>query len=282
MRFNDERRERSGIDVSDTRSADTPSDERLPVGRHRAPAPPHPVLRFLKAATGGLLSRTPVRMAVATGLIGCLGFVAFTESKAATPHRDDIRAALADRLGASADEAASRGMVRTPIADPSPTPAASATPQKTRPAKPAKPKPVAGLDQAQMDNAYAIVQVGLARKLPRRALIIAIATAMQESNLYNLASEVLPESKKYPHQGTGWDHDSVGLFQQRTSSGWGAVADLMRPAYAAEKFFAALEKISGWQSMSLTAAAQAVQASAFPYAYAKWEGLATKVVDALT
>jgi hypothetical protein len=132
-----------------------------------------------------------------------------------------------------------------------------------------------------MDNAHTIVQVGLKLKVPRRGLIVAIATAMQESNLYNLANAGVPESLNYPNQGVGYDHDSVGLFQQRPSSGWGTVADLMRPAYAAEQFFTALLAIPGWEEMSVTAAAQAVQVSAFPDAYAQHEARATTVVGAL-
>lgn len=104
---------------------------------------------------------------------------------------------------------------------------------------------------------------------------------MQESNLYNLANPALPESLDYPNQGTGYDYDSVGLFQQRTSSGWGAVADLMRPAYAAQAFFEALLQIPGWQQMSVSGAAQAVQVSAFPDAYAQHESRATTIVAAL-
>jgi hypothetical protein len=104
---------------------------------------------------------------------------------------------------------------------------------------------------------------------------------MQESNLYNLASDVLPESYDYPHQGSGADHDSVGLFQQRTSSGWGTVRELMTPSISARKFFQALAQIPGWQDMGVAGAAQAVQVSAFPDAYAMHEGRASTVVDAL-
>jgi hypothetical protein len=112
-------------------------------------------------------------------------------------------------------------------------------------------------------------------------MVIAVATAMQESTLLNRASEVLPESKLYTHQGTGWDHDSVGLFQQRTSSGWGPVASLMQPEYAATKFYQGLLQVPGWDRMPLTYAAQAVQVSAFPEAYARHEGAATAVVKSL-
>ena len=111
---------------------------------------------------------------------------------------------------------------------------------------------------------------------------IAVATAMQESTLLNRASEVLPESYRYPHQGTGSDHDSVGLFQQRPSSGWGSVRNLMVPRYAATQFYLALRNVPGWQGMSLTWAAQSVQVSAYPYAYAPHEQRAAAVVAALS
>jgi hypothetical protein len=245
-----------------------------------------------------VLTSTPVRLTLVTGVTCCLGFVAFTESRAATTPTQPLHAALvdtaalADRDALAEKQAASRAE-RVAVA-PSP-PAATPTPNavvtskappkppkpKPKPTKPAKPKPVAGLDQAQMDNAAAIVKVGIRLGIPRQGLIVAIATAMQESNLYNLANPALPESLDYPNQGVGYDFDSVGLFQQRTSSGWGAVADLMRPAYAAQAFFEALLQIPGWQQMSISGAAQAVQVSAFPDAYAQHEDRATTIVGAL-
>lgn len=230
---------------------------------------------------------------------------AVVESRSANVDEEErAQRAVAERAAAAEREAASRALTRTPTeasppapspATPSPSPT-SAGPVKPKPApkrtrkaapaakkaKPARPRPVAGLDQAQMDNAAIIVRVGREMGLPRYALIIAVATAMQESNLYNLASGVLPESMNYPNQGVGWDHDSVGLFQQRPSSGWGAIADLMRPAYAATQFYEALLQVPGWASLPLSVAAQAVQVSAFPDAYAQHESRATQIVDALT
>jgi hypothetical protein len=158
---------------------------------------------------------------------------------------------------------------------PSPVPSPTPTPTPSGP-----PVPVAGLIQLQMNNAATIVKVGQNMGLPRQAIIIGMATAMQESNLYNLASTAVPESFNYPNEGEGSDHDSVGIFQQRPSAGWGTVADLMRPAYQAEKFFTKLMTID-WENMPLTYAAQAVQVSAFPDAYAKHESRATTIVDAL-
>jgi hypothetical protein len=153
--------------------------------------------------------------------------------------------------------------------------------QSAPPALPAGPvASVAGLSRVQMDNARVIVEVGRAMGLPARAQVIAVACAMQESSLRNLANDTVGESFRYPHEGRGADHDSVGLFQQRPSAGWGSVRDLMRPEYAARRFYRKLVKVRGWHRMELTAAAQAVQGSAFPGAYAKHEGRARRVVDA--
>ncbi|GGM79646.1 hypothetical protein ACFFX1_12995 [Dactylosporangium sucinum] len=168
---------------------------------------------------------------------------------------------------------------------PPPTPPATASveaPPVAAPAKPAKPRPVAGLDQRQMDNAATIVRQGRSQGMPQRALVVAIATAMQESDLYNVASRTVPASLDLPHEGLSSDHDSVGLFQQRTSQGWGTVAQLMDPAHSAALFYSALSRVRGWERMSVTAAAQAVQRSAFPDAYQKHAAKAEQVVAALS
>jgi hypothetical protein len=141
--------------------------------------------------------------------------------------------------------------------------------------------PVAGLDQVQMNNATKIVETARSMGLGRDAQIIAVATAMQESTLYNRASTVYPESYEVPHEGDGSDYDSVGLFQQRSSTGWGAVTELMKPEFATKQFLKALIQIPDWQDLPLTVAAQTVQGSAFPDHYAKHQGNATTVVDAI-
>ncbi|PTA47290.1 hypothetical protein [Micromonospora sp. RP3T] len=249
------------------------------MGRHRAPEPPR----------RGAARSVPARIAVATGVTCCLGLIGVAGVGEAAPSTVEVREALADR--AAVEQRASRDFTRAappavapaspaPVATPSPTPARTTPPRKV--VRPKHPRPVAGLDQRQMDNAKAIVDVGRDMRLPRRAMVVAVATAMQESDLYNLASDVLPESFDQPHQGSGSDHDSVGLFQQRPSSGWGTVAELMRPAYAARAFYTALADVPGWADMSVTGAAQAVQISAFPDAYAKHERRATTVVAALS
>ncbi|MFS8521323.1 MAG: hypothetical protein FWJ87_08100 [Micromonosporaceae bacterium] len=161
---------------------------------------------------------------------------------------------------------------------PAPTPTGGPPPGVPRYGTP----PVAGLTQRQMDHAATIVAVGQRAGMPKEAWVIAVATALQESNLLNLANPAWPESFEHPHDGTGYDHDSVGLFQQRASTGWGPVAQLMDPEYAAGKFYEALARVPGWQDMPLTLAAQSVQKSAFPYAYARHEARARQIVEALT
>ena len=144
-----------------------------------------------------------------------------------------------------------------------------------------RPKPVAGLDQARTDNAFVIIEVGQELKLPRRAYVVAIATALQESNLRNLANTSVSASLRLPHEGAARDFDSVGLFQQRPSQGWGSVPQLMDPAQSAAKFYNKLRRISGWEDLSVARAAQAVQRSAFPDAYAKHTAKAEAIVDGI-
>ena len=123
------------------------------------------------------------------------------------------------------------------------------------------------LDPSQMTDAQVIYDVSATLDLPQQAAVIAEATAMQESRLINLPS------------GTS---DSLGLFQQRPSQGWGTPAEIMQPVYASTKFYDALVQVPGWQSLPLTVAAQAVQGSAHPGAYAKWQPLADALVATFT
>ncbi|MFG3558879.1 hypothetical protein ACGGAQ_31340 [Micromonospora sp. NPDC047557] len=126
------------------------------------------------------------------------------------------------------------------------------------------------LDDAQLDNARAIVDAAKKTGVGDRGAVIGVATSLQESKLYNLG-----------HLGAYNDHDSQGLFQQRPSSGWGTPEQITDPEYAATAFFSALKNVGGWQDLPLTAAAQTVQVSAFPYAYAQWEEQAADVVQQL-
>jgi hypothetical protein len=119
----------------------------------------------------------------------------------------------------------------------------------------------------QAGNAATIAGVGVRRKLPERAVVIAIATAMQESKLRNL-----------PHG----DRDSLGLFQQRPSQGWGTAGQLRDPLYASERFYDELLKVPEYRNLPLTVAAQRVQRSATPQAYAKHENEAQVLATGLT
>lgn len=156
----------------------------------------------------------------------------------------------------------------------------AARPRRSSPT-PRPPRPVTGLTQAQMNNAAVIVRVAQERGLPRRAMLVAMMTGMQESSLRNLANRSVPASLDRPHEGSGENFDSVGVFQQRPSQGWGTVTQLMNPRYAADAFYERLLTVSDWESKSLGDAAQAVQRSAVPDAYAEHEERMIEVVDAL-
>lgn len=151
--------------------------------------------------------------------------------------------------------------------------------------------PVGRWSAAQTTNAAIIIGVGKSVRMPVRGWIVAVATAMQESNLRNLANDnsaypdVARISQALPHEGVGRDHDSVGLFQQRPIEGdgsWGPVAELMDPRQSAAKFYAALARVQGWTNMPITVAAQAVQRSSFPDYYAKWVPDAEAMVEVLS
>ncbi|MGY3520145.1 hypothetical protein ACVMYR_27935 [Micromonospora sp. PTRAS2] len=126
-------------------------------------------------------------------------------------------------------------------------------------------------DTEQLEIAATIIDVGIAKGVPHWGWVVAVATAIQESGLRNL-----------PHLGNRNDHDSIGVFQQRPSQGWGTVTQLSKPSYQAGRFFDKLLTVPGWESMPLTRAAQTVQVSAYPDAYAKWTDDATNLVNQLT
>ncbi|MDR6979415.1 hypothetical protein J2X68_006151 [Streptomyces sp. 3330] len=119
----------------------------------------------------------------------------------------------------------------------------------------------------QAVNAATIAAVGTDRAMPERAVAIALATALQESGLRNLAHG---------------DRDSLGLFQQRPSQGWGTEKQVTDPAYAADIFYEHLAKVPDYTELPLTVAAQRVQRSGYPEAYAKHEPDATVLAAALT
>jgi len=122
----------------------------------------------------------------------------------------------------------------------------------------------------QAANAALITAVAVRRGLPPRAASIALATAMQESKLRNI--------EHGDHAGP----DSRGLFQQRPSQGWGTAEQVMDPYYSTGAFYDALVKIPGYDSLEITAAAQQVQRSAYPQAYAQHEDMGRAYASALT
>ncbi|MGW2651912.1 heavy metal transporter [Streptomyces sp. NPDC001393] len=123
------------------------------------------------------------------------------------------------------------------------------------------------LDLDQAAHAATIAAVAHARGLPRRAVTIALATAIQESKLRDLSYG---------------DRDSVGLFQQRPSEGWGSPDQIRDPVYASGKFFDALVKVPDYVDLPVTVAAQDVQHSGYPEAYAAHEATAATLADVLT
>jgi murein DD-endopeptidase MepM/ murein hydrolase activator NlpD len=133
------------------------------------------------------------------------------------------------------------------------------------PVAPGGPIPaLQGWDAEQLGNVAIILTVGNAKAVSPWGWVVATATAMQESGLWNLP---------------GGADDSIGLFQQRPSQGWGTPEQLRDPAYQAGKFFDKLVTIEGWQQMPLTEAAQKVQVSAYPDAYAKHTAEAIRLVS---
>jgi cell wall-associated NlpC family hydrolase len=146
----------------------------------------------------------------------------------------------------------------------------------------------------QLANARIIAAQAGALKMPGKATLVAIMAGLAESSLLNLANGGLntrhyagvtqadldraKTSLTMPHEGVGNDADSAGIIQQRPSAGWGTVAQIMNPAYAARAFLIGppgnpkgLAAVTGWQDLAPTAAIQRVQGSAFPGAYAGFE-----------
>ncbi|MFJ7589490.1 C40 family peptidase [Streptomyces sp. NPDC097617] len=122
------------------------------------------------------------------------------------------------------------------------------------------------LPAEQIPHAKTIVATGIALKVPERGQVVALATAIQESRLRNL---------------NYGDRDSLGLFQQRPSQGWGTPEQIRDPVYASTRFYKGLLEVKGWQQMTITQAAQAVQLSGFRDAYAQWEPLARALQQAI-
>ncbi len=155
-----------------------------------------------------------------------------------------------------------------PAAPPAPAPSPAPAPT------PLVQEPVPSLSGEQVGHVQLIIAIGRELGVPDRGIAIAIGAAIQESSLRNLG---------------GGDRDSLGLFQQRPSAGWGTEADVQDAARAARAFYGGrsdpngantrgLLDIPGWQNLTFTQAAQAVQISAHPDAYARWENAATALL----
>ena len=123
------------------------------------------------------------------------------------------------------------------------------------------------LDLSQARYAGLITAIAVERGMPARAASIALAAAYQESDLENLR---------------GGDRDSAGLFQQRPSQGWGTLDEVRDPVHATNAFYDALEKVDGYEQLEITVAAQEVQRSGFPDAYADHEADARALASALS
>lgn len=123
------------------------------------------------------------------------------------------------------------------------------------------------LDLEQAENAALITSIAIERGMPARAASIALATAYQESKIRNIEHG---------------DRDSLGLFQQRPSQGWGTKEEILDPVHATNAFYDELEEVEGYEDMEITEAAQEVQRSAFPDAYADHEADGRAIASAMT
>ncbi len=123
------------------------------------------------------------------------------------------------------------------------------------------------LTDAQARNASLIAAVSVRRGMPAHAATIGLAAALQESRLYNVR---------------GGDRDSLGLFQQRPSQGWGTPRQILDPVHATNAFYDALERVPGYADLPVTVAAQRVQRSGYPSAYAVYEDDARALASAMT
>jgi hypothetical protein len=151
------------------------------------------------------------------------------------------------------------------------------------------------LNHTQLGRAATIIGVGARTTgVGTNGVLIALMAALTESDLRMLSNTTAyPDSGNYPHDGDGSDHDSLGLFQMRPTAGWGSVAHLMDPNYQAAAFYGGptgpnrpaprgLLDIPNWNAISLGAAAQTVEVSAFPGRYAAFEPVARTILRALT
>lgn len=151
------------------------------------------------------------------------------------------------------------------------------------------------LSRSQLVHAATVITVGgRTPGVDRTGIKVALMAALTESSLKMLAnSTAYPESASLPHDGDGSDHDSLGMFQMRPSTGWGTVQQLMDPDYQARAFFGGphgpnhgsprgLLDIPGWQQLAPDVATQSVEVSAFPDRYTNFEPVAEAILRTLT
>ncbi len=222
--------------------------------------------RFLNLLTP--ITRTPRKALLSTALIAGVATAPITASPtpAATGLLGTSTVATAPATHAPASSAPANSTPANPAHE-APAPAAPST-QDLMPAGIPGDQSTLNLDDEQKANAAAIVKASQDMHLPPRAAVIAVATSMQETKLHN-----------YGDLGQTNDHDSLGLFQQRPSSGWGSAQQLTDPHYATTAFLKTLTQQPDWQHKPLTDAAQTVQVSAFGDRYAQWEKQAADLVQ---
>ncbi len=242
-----------------------------------------PAIAKTAAATTAIAKTAAARTAVAAGPnrrtaltvagVACLGGLAFGPTAVAAPVTSGPHAGALAAIDLATGKKTGTETVKSGLttgSDKVPTKADRPDREKLIPRGVEGAQSRIPLDDAQLDNAKAIVTAAKETGVGERGAVIGVATSLQESKLYNLG-----------HLGTYNDHDSEGLFQQRPSSGWGTPDQVTDPDYASKAFFNALKNVGGWQDLPLTAAAQTVQVSAFPYAYAQWEEQAADIVQQL-
>lgn len=150
------------------------------------------------------------------------------------------------------------------------------------------------LTRLQLTRAATIIATGNSQNIPARGQLIALMTALTESSLQVLSNtDAYPGSANIPNDGNGSDHDSVGLFQQRSAAGWGTVENLMDPVWSSHAFYGGpagpnhgsprgLLDIPDWQTLEPGEAAQAVQVSAYPDRYAVNQPVAETILTTLS
>ena len=213
---------------------------------------------------------------------------AFAATTAAAPAAAHTTRAVAAAKPAPSAAAAAAKATSKPATAPAPAapqkPAAAAAPAVAPVAAVADPYKTASIadlettglvgsqesftpNASQWANAATITDVAKKRGMAPYAAVIAVAVALQESSLENIDYG---------------DRDSLGLFQQRPSMGWGSPSELTNPSYAANAFLSALQRsVPGYRHTSLWRAAQTVQESGFPTAYAKWQAQAAQMVHSI-